>query len=83
MAGGIVLSISVAMLTKKLLNFSAISVEFEEIVPFMFRHAVKFLFFAGLLVAKLISSQVFLELDWYRVSCCSKNSFLLVRISEL
>ncbi|MFO0001192.1 MAG: hypothetical protein ACK559_08680, partial [bacterium] len=68
---------------KKLLNFSAISVEFEVIVPFILRHAVKFLFFAGLLVARLISSQVFLELDWYKVSCCSKNSFLLVRMSEL
>ncbi len=38
MAGGIVLSISVAMLKKKVLNFPAISVGFEVIDPFMFKH---------------------------------------------
>jgi hypothetical protein len=64
MAGGIVLSISVAMLTKKVLHFSAISVGFEVIDPFMFKHEVKFLLFVDLFVAKLISSQVFFALDW-------------------
>jgi hypothetical protein len=63
-AGGIVLSISVAILTKKLLNFSAISVGLEVIDPLMFKQAVKLLFFLDLFVAKLISSQVFLALDW-------------------
>ncbi len=36
-AGGLVLSISVAILTKKLLNFSAISVGLEVIDPLMFK----------------------------------------------
>ena len=56
-AGGIVLSISVAILTKKLLNFSAISVGLEVIDPLMFKQAVKLLFFLDLFIAKLISSQ--------------------------
>jgi hypothetical protein len=44
-AGGIVLSISVAILTKKLLNFSTISVGLEVIDPLMFKQAVNFFFF--------------------------------------
>ncbi len=58
-AGGIVLSISVAILTKKLLNFSAISVGLEVIDPLMFKQAVKFLFFLDLFVEKHFDRQTF------------------------
>lgn len=63
MAGGILLSISDAILTKKVLNFSATSVGFDMILPSMFKKEETSLFFPGLFMAKLISSQVFLEFD--------------------
>jgi hypothetical protein len=62
-AGGILLLISVTLLSKKLLNLSAISAEFKISLPLMFKQEVGFLFLIGLLVDKLISSHVFLEFD--------------------